>query len=666
MEDKVIKRIDELIKIINRASIEYYTNDNPSITDQEYDDYYSELLRLEEAYPNLKRDDSPTSRVGGTPLDKFEKVTHKSLMLSFDDIFNEDEIIAFDERIKKTIKNPIYTVEPKMDGLSGSLIYEKGLLTRVATRGDGVVGENITANGRTIKSIPLRLNKDIDIEVRGEIYMSKASFERANKEKEKNGEALFANPRNAAAGSVRQLDSRITASRGLDFMAYFIPNPKDYGIKTQEESLKYLRELGFVTNYKLNTVAHNAEEIIKDIKKLAEIRKELPYEIDGVVLKVNSLEDEDKLGYTARVPRWGIAYKFPAEEVLTTLKEIKFTVGRTGRITPNAIFSPVHVAGSLISKATLHNEDYCIAKDIRVGDVISIRKAGDVIPEVVRVLPERRTGNEEKFKMLEECPICHTSIVRNDKEADYYCPNDMCPARKIENIIHFASRPAMNIDGMGEAILEDLYNEGFITDITDIYDIDRYEEELINLEGYGKKKIDNLKTATTKSKSNSLEKLLFGLGIRNVGAKTAKILARYYKNIDNLMNASIEELTDINDVGPIIAKSIREYFSNEDNIRIINKLKDIGVNMNYINNSNYEEKDEFMGKTFVLTGTLVNITRDKASEIIENLGGKVSSSVSKNTSAVIVGDNPGSKYDKAVSLNIPIWKEEEFISKIES
>ena len=651
MEDKVIKRIDELIKIINRASIEYY---------------YSELLRLEEAYPNLKRDDSPTSRVGGTPLDKFEKVTHKSPMLSFDDIFNEDEIIAFDERIKKTIKNPIYTVEPKMDGLSGSLIYEKGLLTRVATRGDGVVGENITANGRTIKSIPLRLNKDIDIEVRGEIYMSKASFERANKEKEKNGEALFANPRNAAAGSVRQLDSRITASRGLDFMAYFIPNPKDYGIKTQEESLKYLRELGFVTNYKLNTVAHNAEEIIKDIKKLAEIRKDLPYEIDGVVLKVNSLEDEDKLGYTARVPRWGIAYKFPAEEVLTTLKEIKFTVGRTGRITPNAIFSPVHVAGSLISKATLHNEDYCIAKDIRVGDVISIRKAGDVIPEVVRVLPERRTGNEEKFKMLEECPICHTRIVRNDKEADYYCPNDMCPARKIENIIHFASRPAMNIDGMGEAILEDLYNEGFITDITDIYDIDRYEEELINLEGYGKKKIDNLKTATTKSKSNSLEKLLFGLGIRNVGAKTAKILARYYKNIDNLMNASIEELTDINDVGPIIAKSIREYFSNEDNIRIINKLKDIGVNMNYINNSNYEEKDEFMGKTFVLTGTLVNITRDKASEIIENLGGKVSSSVSKNTSAVIVGDNPGSKYDKAVSLNIPIWKEEDFISKIES
>ena len=331
-------------------------------------------------------------------------------MLSFDDIFNEDEIIAFDERIRKSINNPTYTVEPKMDGLSGSLIYEKGLLVRVATRGNGLVGENITANGKTIRSIPLRLKKDIDIEVRGEIYMSKASFEKANKEREANGEALFANPRNAAAGSVRQLDSKITAKRNLDFMAYFIPNPKDYGIKTQDESLKFLRELGFVTNYKLNTIASNAEEIIRDIKSLGEIRKSLPYEIDGVVLKVNNLEDEDRLGYTARVPRWGIAYKFPAEEVLTTLKEIKFTVGRTGKITPNAIFSPVHVAGSLISKATLHNEDYCITKDVRVGDTISIRKAGDVIPEVVRVLKERRNGTEKEFQMLEYCPICHTKI----------------------------------------------------------------------------------------------------------------------------------------------------------------------------------------------------------------------------------------------------------------
>lgn len=665
MNDKIKKRIDELIDILNKASKEYYVLDNPTITDQEYDDYYSELLRLEEAYPSLKREDSPTLRVGGEAISKFEKVTHKTPMLSFDDIFNEEEIIAFDERIKKTIKNPTYTVEPKMDGLSGSLIYEKGILVRVATRGDGVVGENITANGKTIKSIPLRLNKDIDIEVRGEIYMSKSSFAKANKERELNKEPLFANPRNAAAGSVRQLDSKITAKRNLDFMAYFTPNPKDYGIKTQEESLKFLKELGFVTNYKLNTVAHTAKEIIKDIEKLASIRKELPYEIDGVVLKVNNLDDEEKLGTTARVPRWGIAYKFPAEEVLTTLKEIKFTVGRTGKITPNAIFSPVHVAGSLISKATLHNEDYCLAKDIRVGDTISIRKAGDVIPEVVRVITERRNGTEKKFKMIENCPICNSKIIRKETESDYYCPNNMCPARKIENIIHFASRDAMNIDGMGESVIEDLYNEGFITNITDIYDIDKYQEELINLEGYGKKKIENLKIATEKSKSNSLEKLLFGLGIRNVGAKTAKILAKNYKTLDNLMNATLEELTSINDIGEIIAKSIIDYFKDEENIKIINKLKELGINMNYINNSGYEEKDEFKGKTFVLTGTLINITRDKASEIIENLGGKVSSSVSSKTSVVIVGSSPGSKYDKALELGILIWKEEEFINKIE-
>ena len=665
MEEKK-KRIAELVEIINKASYEYYLNDNPSITDQEYDDYYSELLRLEEAYPELKREDSPTIRVGGEALSKFEKVEHKTPMLSFDDIFNEDEIIAFDERIRKTITNPTYTVEPKMDGLSGSLIYEKGLLVRVATRGNGLVGENITANGKTIKSIPLRLKKDIDIEVRGEIYMSKASFEKANKEREANGEALFANPRNAAAGSVRQLDSKITAKRNLDFMAYFIPNPKDYGIKTQEESLKFLRELGFVTNYKLNTTASNAEEIIKDIKALGEIRRSLPYEIDGVVLKVNNLEDEDKLGYTARVPRWGIAYKFPAEEVLTTLKEIKFTVGRTGKITPNAIFSPVHVAGSLISKATLHNEDYCIAKDVRVGDTISIRKAGDVIPEVVRVLKERRNGTEKEFQMLEYCPICHTKIVRKDTEADYYCPNEMCPARKIENIIHFASREAMNIDGLGESIIEDLYNENFITNITDIYDIDKYEEELMNLEGYGKKKIDNLKSAIKNSKNNSLERLIYGLGIRNVGAKTAKVLAKYYKTLDNLMTASYEELVNISDIGDIIAKSIISYFSNEDNKNIITKLKQLGVNTTYINNSGYEEKDEFKGKTFVLTGSLVNITRDKASEIIESLGGKVSSSVSSKTSVVVVGDSPGSKYDKALALGIPIWQEDEFLDKIEN
>ena len=382
---EIEKRIEELVNLINKASYEYYVLDAPTITDQEYDDAYRELLTLEEKYPQYKRNDSPTLRVGGEAVSKFEKVTHKTPMLSFDDIFNEDEIVLFDERVKKVISHPTYTVEPKMDGLSGSLLYQNGILVRGATRGDGITGEDITLNVKTIKSVPLKLNKPIDIEVRGEIYMSKKAFTKANLEREKSNENLFANPRNAAAGSVRQLDSKITAKRNLDYMAYFIPNPSDYGIKTQIESLEFLKELGFVTNYKLNRVAHSANEIIACINELGKLRDDLPFEIDGAVLKVNDLRDEEKLGYTSRVPKWGIAYKFPAKEVLTTLKEIKFTVGRTGKITPNAIFDPVHVAGSLISKATLHNEDYCKEKDVRVGDIVSIRKAGDVIPEVVEV-----------------------------------------------------------------------------------------------------------------------------------------------------------------------------------------------------------------------------------------------------------------------------------------
>ena len=657
----VQERINELIEIINKASYEYYILDNPTLTDQEYDDYYMELLTLEKKYPEYVRDDSPTHRVGGASLDKFEKVTHEKPMLSFDDIFNEDEIMAFDERIRKAITNPEYTIEPKMDGLSGSLIYKKGVLVRAATRGDGVVGEDITLNVKTIKTVPLRLTHDIDIEVRGEIYMSKASFAKANLEREKNGENLFANPRNAAAGSVRQLDSKITAKRNLDFMAYFIPNPEDYGIKTQAESLAYLKELGFVTNYKLNTVAKNVSEIIKDIEVLANKRKDLPYAIDGVVIKVNSLADEDKLGYTTRVPRWGIAYKFPAEEVLTTLKEIKFTVGRTGKITPNAIFSPVHVDGSLVSKATLHNEDYVLSKDIRVGDTIVIRKAGDVIPEVVEVKLERRHENSVPFIMISECPMCGSSLVK--KDANYFCENDECPRRNIEKLIHYASRDAMNIEGFGDSIVEDFYNMEYIHDVSDFYHLDKYKDELMSLEGFGEKSIIKLLSSIDSSKNNSLERLLFALGIRHVGAKTAKILARNYKNIDALAKATYEELAEINDIGDIIAKSIIDYFNNEENIRLIDRLKNIGVNMNYVND-NYHESDEFVGKTFVLTGSLTNITREEATSIIENLGGKVSGSVSSKTSAVIVGENPGSKYDKALSLNIPIWQEEEFLTKI--
>lgn len=648
------QKMEELINIINKASNEYYVDDNPSITDQEYDDYYRQLLTLEEKYPKLKKEASPTLRVGGKVLEKFEKVKHETPMLSFDDIFNEDEIVSFDERIRKTCPNATYTLEPKMDGLSGSLLYEKGILKRAATRGDGLIGENITDNVKTIKSVPLKLNKEIDIEVRGEIYMSKASFEKCNKEKEKRGENLFANPRNAAAGSVRQLDSKVAAKRNLDFMAYFLPNPSKYGIKTQSEALDFLKELGFKTNYKLNEIAKNVNDIISYIDDLSIKRDSLPFEIDGVVLKVNNLDDEEKLGFTQRVPRWGIAYKFPAKEVLTKLKEIKFTVGRTGKITPNAIFSPVHVAGSIVSKATLHNEDYCLDKDVRVGDIISIRKAGDVIPEVVEVKKERRIGNEIPFKMIENCPMC--GMILEKKDANYFCTNKLCPARKIEALIHFVSRDTMNIEGLGERIIEDFYNMKFINSISDIYKLYEHKEDLIELEGFGEKSVNNLLSSIEHSKENSLEKVLFALGIRHVGKKTAKVLAKKYKNIDNLINASLDELTNINDIGEIIAKSIRKYLDNKDNIKLINELKEVGLNFSY---NEGEINDKLDGMTFVLTGTLEKYKREELTKLLEDKGAKVTSSVTKKTTGVIVGDKPGSKYDKALKLGITIYKEED-------
>ena len=654
-------KMNDLIEKINKASYEYYALDEPTITDQEYDDMYNELLRIEEKYPELKRKDSPTNRVGGEALEKFEKVTHNTPMLSFDDIFNSEEIEMFDARIKKQIKNPSYTLEPKMDGLSGSLIYENGILVRGATRGDGVVGEDITINVKTIKSVPLKLTEKINIEIRGEIYMSKLAFQKANIEKRKNNEKEFANPRNAAAGSIRQLDSKITAKRDLDFMAYFIPNPENYGIKSQHESLEYLKKLGFKTNYKLNSLAHNSKEIEKYINDLSKKRPDLPFPIDGVVLKVDSLEDEAKLGFTARVPRWGIAYKFPAVEVLTTLKEIKFTVGRTGKITPNAIFNPVHVDGSLVSKATLHNEDYCLQKDVRVGDVISIRKAGDVIPEVVEVKIDRRKENSVPFKMIENCPICHTKLIK--KDAMHYCPNSNCPARHTEGLIHFASRNAMNIDGMGESIIQDFYNMGYLKKVTDFYHLYKYKDQLMTLEGFGEKSITNLLKSIENSKTNSLERLIFALGIPHVGAKTAKILATKYKTMTNFSQATIDELRNIPDIGEIIGLSIVNYFSKETNKELIQELTNLGLNMTY-KGEKVIDSEEFNGKTFVLTGSLELFTREEAEEKIESLGGKASSSVSKKTSAVIVGANPGSKYTKAQELGIPIWTEQEFKDKL--
>ena len=656
------ERMNELIDIINEADYNYHTLDNPTITDQEYDSFLRELFEIEEEHPEWVRDDSPTQHAGGKIIEGFNKVTHTIPMMSLSDVFSESELISFDERVKREVSNPKYMCELKIDGLSVSLLYEKGKLIRAATRGDGVVGEDITHNVKTIKSIPLKLKEEVDIEVRGEIFMNKKTLEELNKKRKENNEPLLQNCRNAAAGSIRQLDSKIAAERKLDNFIYHLPNPLDYGLNTHEEAINYMQKLGFKTN-KNNRLVNSIEEVLEFIEDKGKVRKDLPYDIDGVVIKVNSIKDQQRLGFTAKYPKWATAYKFPAEEVLTKLKDIIFTVGRTGQITPNAVLDPVIVAGSTISRATLHNEDYVKEKDLKIGDIVSIRKAGDVIPEVVEVKKERRTGKEKEFVMIEECPMCQTRLVKKEGQVDYYCPNKKCPARHIEGLIHFVSRNAMNIDGLGDRIIEDFYNFDYIKDIVDIYSLKDHKQDLTRLEGFGEKSITNLLEAIENSKNNSLERLIFGLGIPHVGSKTAKLLAVHYETLDNLINATEEELTVIPDIGAIIAKSVREFFADFHNSELIDKLKEIGVNTKYLGEK-LEIKEEFLGKTFVLTGTLELFTRDEAEEKIEQFGGKTSSSVSKKTSAVIVGKNPGSKYEKAQKLGIPIWTEEEFKEKL--
>ncbi len=656
------QRIDELIKIINKASEEYYTNDNPTITDQEYDDYYHELEKLEQQYPELIREDSPTKRVGGKIIDEFKKVSHEIPMMSLGDIFSEDEIFEFDQRIKKTIPNPTYVCELKIDGLSVSLLYENGKLIRGATRGNGIIGEDITHNVETIKSIPLVINDKRKIEVRGEIYMPKKSFNKLNQERQEKGESLFANPRNAAAGSVRQLDSKIAAKRNLSTFIYHLPSSDDFNIKYHHESLSFMKELGFIVNENIK-IADNVNEVINYVKEWTEKRESLPYEIDGIVIKVDKIEDQKKLGYTSRTPKWAIAYKFPAVEVLTKIKNIEFCVGRTGKITPRADLDPVHLAGSIIKSVTLHNEDYIKEKEIMINDTIVLHKAGDVIPEVVKVLKERRTGIEIPFKMIKNCPICNSKLEKKETEANYFCPNPNCDARNIEGLIHFSSRETMNIEGFGESIVEDFYNEGYLKTICDYYTLYNHKEDLKELEGFGEKSINNLLQNIEKSKKNSLEKLLFALGIRYIGKKTAKILAINYRNIDKLMSAEYEDLVKIQDIGEVIADSVYKFFKEEKNIKTINELKLLGVNMEYKGNESID--DNFNNKTFVLTGTLSKLTRDEASIEIENRGGKVTSSVTKKTDYVIVGENPGSKYQKAKDLNINILNEEEFLNMLE-
>jgi DNA ligase (NAD+) len=652
------KRIEELTAIINQANYEYYTLTNPTLADQEFDKYLRELENLEKEYPDLASPTSPTKRVGGEVIDKFKKIKHRIPMLSLPDVFNEDEIRAFDERIRKSGFHPEYVCELKIDGLSGSFHYEEGTLITGATRGDGIVGEDITHNVKTIRTIPLSLKDNIDIEVRGEIFMGRETLAKLNQERSDKNLPLLQNCRNAAAGSIRQLDSKIAAERKLDTWIYHLPNPEDYGIKTHYEALKFMEHLGFKVNPN-NRLVKSIDEILKFIEEYQEKRPYLSYDIDGVVIKVNDLEMQSALGYTAKHPRWAIAYKFPAEEVLTKLTDIIFTVGRTGRITPNAVLEPVIVMGSTIKRATLHNEDYVLEKDLKIGDIVSIRKAGDVIPEVVEAKKERRTGNEKNFQMISHCPICGSLLEKKAGQVDHYCMNKLCPARHIEGLIHFCGRKAMNIDGLGEKIIEDFFNLGFIKSIPDIYHLTSHQKDLQELEGYGKKSIDNLLEAIEKSKENSLERLLFGLGIEGIGDKTALVLAKKYKTLDNLAMQSMEDLKNMKDIGSILARNIHDYFENVDNIVLINTLKELGLNTTYLGP---EEKynENISNKRFVVTGTISFMSREEIEAVIENYGGNASGSVSGKTNVVIVGEKPGSKADKARELGIEIWDEEKW------
>ena len=656
----VKERIDEIRNLLEKYNYEYYVLDNPSVSDAEYDRLMQELIMLENEHPEYQSPLSPSQRVGGLVQDEFAKVTHKRMMLSLANAFNEDDLRDFDKKVREAtgLDEVTYMAEMKIDGLGMSLVY-RGNLQYAATRGDGVTGEDVTANILTIKSIPSHIKINEDFEIRGEVFMPKKSLERLNKEKEEKGEQLFANARNAAAGSIRQLDSSIAASRGLDAFWYYFVNASDFGIRYHSEALEMADSLGFKTNPE-RRLCHGIEEVLKYIDEYTLKRPSLGYDIDGIVIKVDDMALYDKLGYTAKTPRWAIAYKFPPEEVITKLEDIIFTVGRTGKITPNAVLSPVRVSGSVVQRATLHNEDFIKDKDLKIGDFVIIRKAGDVIPEVVGPVVSKRTGLEVPFEMINNCPVCGLPLIR--KDAMHFCVNPHCDARKIESIIHFASRDAMDIEGLGERVAEQFFNQGFFRSINEIYRLYEHREEIIALDGWQSKSVDNLIAAIEKSKENSLEKVLFGLGIKEVGAKMAKTLARKYQNIDNLMAATEEELLEIPDVGPIVASSIRNYFSDERNVALINALKEEHLNFDYLGSTATAANSFFSGKTVVLTGTLSKYGRKEATEILENLGAKVTGSVSKATDVVIAGVEAGSKLDKARALGIMVLNEEEFLA----
>ncbi len=652
-------RAKELTELLEKYNYEYYVLDNPSVSDAEYDRLMQELMAIEKEHPELASPLSPTQRVGGQVQDEFKKVTHQRMMLSLANAFNEDDLYDFDRKVRDVIGGDkvTYMAEMKIDGLGMSLVYNKKLLY-AATRGDGTVGEDVTSNVITIKSVPSHIDADGDFEIRGEVFMPKKSLAKLNEEREQTGEPLFANARNAAAGSIRQLDSAVAASRGLDAFWYYFVNAKDFGIRYHSEALAFADKLGFKTNPE-RRLCHGIDEVIEYIKEYTVKRPDLPYDIDGVVIKVDDMSLYDKLGYTAKTPRWAIAYKFPPEEVVTKLLDIIFTVGRTGKITPNAVLEPVRVAGSTVQRATLHNEDFIIDKGLMVGDYVVLRKAGDVIPEVVRPVIERRDGTQTPFVMINNCPECGMPLIR--KDAMHFCVNPHCPAKQIEGIIHFASKDAMDIEGMGEKVVEQFFNQGFFTNLVEIYSLFEHRDEIIALDGWQSKSIDNLIESIEKSKGNSVEKLLFGLGIKEVGAKMAKTLSRIYGNLDNLMNATEEELLEIPDVGPVLARSITMWFADEHNRELVESLRNAGLNFNFLGSMSKAANSYFSGKTVVLTGTLDSMGRKEATEILENLGAKVTGSVSKATDAVIAGHDAGSKLDKAQALGITVLSESEFL-----
>lgn len=657
------QRVTELHQLLHQYNYEYHVQDNPSVPDSEYDKLLHELIDIEREHPELKTDDSPTVRVGGTPVSAFEKVDHDTPMLSLGNAFSEEDLLAFDKRVKDEVGEVEYMVELKIDGLAVSLKYVDGVFVQGLTRGDGTTGENITQNLKTIHAIPLTLSVPLTFEVRGEAYMPRKSFLALNAYREKVGEQLAANPRNAAAGSLRQLDSKLTAKRKLDIFLYSVNDLRELNAQSQSEALDKLDEIGFKTNHE-RKLCRNMEEVFEYIKYWTEKRNDLAYDIDGIVIKVNDLSKQDELGFTAKSPKWAIAYKFPAEEVITTLNDIELSIGRTGVVTPTAILEPVKVAGTTVGRASLHNEDLIREKDIRIGDSVVIRKAGEIIPEVVRVVLDRRPEGTKPYHMPEICPSCGHELVRIEGEVALRCINPKCDAKLVEGVIHFVSRTAMNIDGLGERIVEVLYNEDIINDVADLYTLER--ERLLTLERMGEKKVDKLLAAIEASKTNSLERLLFGLGIRHLGAKASMVLAREFGTMDNLKNATVETLTQIDDIGEKMAQSLVTYLQNEDIINLLEKLEQYGVNMRYtgVTKDDIELHPVFGEKTIVLTGKLTIMSRSEATKALTNLGAKVTSSVTKKTDIVIAGSDAGSKREKADSLGIPVWTEQMMVDAL--